>query len=490
MDSSQCTTRSLVQLVGDCELVFKHPVSYEPPMYLFPELLPRVAEGTAPVAVGDAVADALDVEASSLNIAELFHLPSEDLRKGNGGVNDGDGYDVSDESKSDAVATTVTLGSLIASNRLQSIGLSPEILQRGKFSSGAIIEELSKLVNRIGLNADEAKTIMSNHFINVLAWRAAVDINSCRLPTKRGREDGDDNECVSTTNRGDRSSCNGNSADSVDVQALQPSVDPWSTDIDLQPGTFVAASESGVEERIDLLSNLTKLYRRPWRTLQSRGMQTDLCTPGVINLTSPYADPAKLPGASLDSVEDLGWKAEALNTCEGWGWVVQVASTSTTHTQAIPLRHRVTNFGRCAGVTQSTSCGVTNVHIGLSPFTKNQNFVSPHHFSLVLLPERSHSTEASGNSQERREEASAGEGETSTSDSLWLMSYGRNGVRVEGKQWSLGNMIRLDVGDVLYPTHDTRVTITRSGNSSEPQQEGVVEDAVAIKKEPEISMIE
>lgn len=505
MSAPQPLSESFTHLVGDCELVFKHPVSYEPPLYLFPELLGKVPEGTAPVAVGDAVSDALVVESSFLNIAELFHLPSEDLRKGVGSAKRGAaaGDITPPQDEAEKTGPKVTLASLLASNRLQSIGLTAEVLQRGKFSSGAVIDELLKLKQRVGLNDDEAKVIMSNHFINLLAWSTAVEINSHQLPAKRGRESDNNGdayereEIVAGCNEKKRDRpCGDDGAGEIDIQTLQPSEDPWSNDVDIHPGTFVAAAEKDVEKRVELIENLTKLYRRPWRTLQSKGIQTDRLVPGVINETAPYVDLMKLPGAYLDGVRELGWKpAVHSNSEERCPWILQVTSTSVSDSQTIPVRGRVMHFGRTAGVVSSVSNGITNIHVGLVSLTQHPEFVSPHHFSLFLLPNKSSSSGTGEDSKRREDGGTEVQENEEVSQFLWLVNYGRNGVRVQGKQWTLGNMLRLEVGDVFYPTHDIRVVVADGLAAvglpeirKKTDEEGEAEAEVAVKPEPVVSL--
>ncbi|ESS67846.1 hypothetical protein TCDM_03339 [Trypanosoma cruzi Dm28c] len=472
MDGSRFGTESLTPLVGDCELVLQRSTSYEPPMYLFPELLPKVPEDTAPFSVSDAVSGAVDVEASSLNIAELFHLPQMEQRDDTGGSQDGDADGTTPATNPASAAPMTTLASLLAADRLQVAGLSAEMLQRGKFSSGSIIEELIKLKDRAELNDNEAKAIMSNHFINVLAWRTLIEANNKALSDVKGEN----------TLHGCRSFARPREAETaeVDIGALRPSDDPWGTHVDLQPGVFVSAAEQNVEKRIELIETLSALYRRPWQTLQSRGIQTEKFKPGSINETAPHVDPIKLPAAMLDPEEDLGWKQSAVEDASNNHWELRVTSSSTAASELIPVRGRFMHFGRSAGVTSAAHGTVTNVHVGLSAFTNHPEFLSPHHFSLAVLSAKPPWSASDAGAAVKHEVDGNGEN-GDEGQFIWLMNYGRNGVRVIGKQWALGDMVRLDPGDVLQPTDDIRIVIggcaqKTEGESSNAKSEVLMED--------------
>ncbi|KEG10916.1 hypothetical protein DQ04_03151010 [Trypanosoma grayi] len=479
MDAPQRSVESLTPLVGDCEVVLQRPVSYEPPMYLFPELLPKVPEGTAPISVSDAVADAVDVEASSLNIAELFRLPS--MEFGAGGPRRSEA-DVASPTGDTPTPTPVTsLASLLASNRLQAAGISAEVLQRGRFSSGAIVEELLKLKDLAELNENEASALMSNHFINLLAWLRLVDINSQR-PCGAGKEP---SPALPQQNEESRQA---KETQDAEVATLQPSSDPWSHEIDQHPGVFVAAAERNVERRVELLETLRVLYGRSWRTLQSQGVQTERFAPGAINETSPYVDPVKLPGAMLDPREDLGWSPRTTEMGAGSRWVLRVTSSCTTASEVIPLHGRFTNFGRSAGTTSAAHGHVAHIHFGLSAFTAHPEFLSPHHFSLAFLPVNfTFSGQKSGAAAQHKEGGAQenGKGE----ECLWLINYGRNGTLVVGKKWALGKVVKVGVGDVLQPTDDVRIVISTPLEQPEDGEEKVVK-VTEVKQEPVTAMEE
>ncbi|KAH8614258.1 hypothetical protein ERJ75_000775100 [Trypanosoma vivax] len=479
MDAAQPTTEPMTTVVGNCELAFLQPITYEPPMYLFPELLPKVPEGTAPLSVGDAVADGVDVAASSLDVAELFRLPLEELRE----IRD----EISATNKQELPPTVTTLASLLASNRLQSIGLSAELLQRHKFSSGAIIAELIKLKNRARLNDEEAQAIMSNHFINLLAWRAAMEINSKALPGKRGREDvedaGGDGEVGGHASTADsqtkcKFSCPRDDGTN-DLDALKPSSDPWSADVDLHPGVFVAAGEQGVEKRIEYIDTLSKLFRRPWRKLESKGVQTDRFNPGVINETAPFADPTKLSGAWVDGAAELGWCSRSSTSGSlGCHWVLEVFSHSTASPKTFPICNRLMHFGRDTGVVSGVASSVANIHVGLGSFTGHPEFISPHHFTIAVLSNRSAESLGEGSEAVGKMDAELGEGRESGS-CLWLINYGRNGTRVKGKQWVLGNMARLECGDIIQPTDDILIHVRAASDAGN----GLVKDRLIVQQQ-------
>ncbi|RNC30109.1 hypothetical protein TcCL_Unassigned07380, partial [Trypanosoma cruzi] len=186
-------------------------------------------------------------------------------------------------------------------------------------------------------------------------------------------------------------------------------------------------AEQNVEKRIELIETLSALYRRPWQTLQSRGIQTEKFTPGSINETAPHVDPIKLPAAMLDPEEDLGWKQSAVEDASNNRWELRVTSSSTATSELIPVRGRFMHFGRSAGVTSAAHGTVTNVHVGLSAFTNHPEFLSPHHFSLAVLSAKPPWSASDAGAAVKHEVDGNGEN-GDEGQFIWLMNYGRNGV--------------------------------------------------------------
>ncbi|ORC92226.1 uncharacterized protein TM35_000044400 [Trypanosoma theileri] len=478
MNPPKRSAELMTSFLGDCELTLRRPINYEPPMYLFPELLPRVPEGTPPLSVSDAIADAIDVEASSLDIAALCNIPQIELREGTGDLQRGDANEASSASNSVELSDMHIIASLLASNRLQIAGLTADMLKSGGFSSRSIVEKLRTLIERARLSSIEAKAIMSPTFLNLLNWRSLTENESRYLSNRRKREP--ESELPDRRVRPRQEL-----VEETEIALLQPSNDPWSSDVDLTPGVFVAAGERDVERRNEALVALSNVLSSSWRSLRSIGIQTDRFVPGSINETSPYADPLKIPGGTMDVEQDLGWKPQEGEEDSKSNWLLRVTSSITSSTKVFPMKNGIMNFGRNAGVTSAVYGSVTNVHVGLSSFTAHPEFISPHHFSLMLLPAQSTCPDDNLGTATQQREGSIEESGDGGTRCLWLMNYGRNGTRVIGKQWTLGDMVRLDIGDVLQPTDDIRITITASSQNGEEESVEVGNVAeVVVKKEP------
>lgn len=504
-------TSTASSILGECVLRLTHATTYEPPLYLFPELLPQVPQGTPPLPVWDAVADAVDIAASSWRVADAAQLLSSTAPTTSLSGDDKRGSGASAASPRPPPAM-VTLASMVGESRLLAAGIDASVLKNGSFSASSVIEELSRLQTRMGLTDEEGAAIMSNHFINLLAWRKLREINGGGGTEVSG--DGQQQQekggavasasssssspapataaAGSSSRKRARALEDGNESDS----ALLPSPTPWTSGAELARGAgaaghFVAASETNVEDRVELLRTLAALYARPWRTLASQGQQTDyVVPPGTVNATSPYADSGKLPGAVIDPVEDMGWAA-APETSAFFGrlrvahtaayYSVLISSrnaANTTPACRVPLKQLVTYVGREAGLQRGAAvaaAALVSIDVGLATFTAHADVLSKFHCALVLRPTYGHTTAASsigagGVHTEVKDEVEQGEGNmdeseiggtngtrdfavvhTKTPDhyTLWLVNYGRNGVRIAGKGWVLGEPRQLASGDCL-----------------------------------------
>ncbi|KPA86226.1 hypothetical protein ABB37_00462 [Leptomonas pyrrhocoris] len=508
-------TANSASIFGECVLKLTHSTTYEPPLYLFPELLPQVPQGTPPLPVWDAVADAVDISASSWRVADVSQL----IAAGTAAAASSTvlrGEAKSSNSASRPPQAMVTLASMVAENRLLAAGLDASALKSGFFSSAGIIQQLATLRARMGLTEEEGAAIMSNHFINLLAWQKLCDINggdgsaqAAAVP-KRGEELHNNDAGASSSlahpspalsrkrARGaETSDQEEENAEEEDSNTWLPSPNPWATDAQLTRNDaingvkFVSSTEKNVEGRVDLLRVLAKLYKRPWRTLTSQGQQTDcVVPPGMMNVTSPFADNSKVPGAMLDPLGELGWgiAASAKNDALFFGSVrvahnacfysVVLSSrtgTATTPPQRVPLRQLATHFGREAGVRSAAAvaaAALVPIDAGLEPYATHPEVLSGLHFDLVLRPVYEHKAELANEGRiDDTEEASSEDGATPPRDyavvhtktpghyTLWLLNHGRNGIRIVGKGWILGEPRQLHAGDVLVVGNEVEVRV-------------------------------
>ncbi|KPI90264.1 hypothetical protein ABL78_0646 [Leptomonas seymouri] len=500
------TSVNSASILGACVLKLTHSTTYEPPLYLFPELLPQVPQGTPPLPVWDAVADAVDISASSWRVADASQLLAAGAAAASSTMPTGEAKGSTPLPRTPQAM--VTLSSMVAENRLLAAGLDASVLKKGSFSSAGIIQQLATLQTRMGLTDEEGAAIMSNHFINLLAWQKLCEINGVQSngtapEVPRADELHNDSGASSSVSllsaalsrKRARITENNNRDDGS--HAL-PSPDPWATDAELALSgavngeKFVSAREKNVEERVDLLCTLAKLYKRPWRTLTSQGQQTDcVVPPGTVNVTSPFADNSKMPGAVIDPVEELSWGATARaaeGSTEFFGQVrvahnvhfysVVLSSRSGSASVAprrVPLSQLVTYFGREAGVRSAAAvaaAALVPIGGGLGSYATRSEVLSKLHFALVLRPVYDRKAEVAreggtgANDAEPSEDGTASSRDyavvhTKTPDhyTLWLMNYGRNGVRIAGKGWVLSEPRQLSAGDVLVVGDEVEVRV-------------------------------
>lgn len=405
-------------ILGDCCISLSHSTTYEPPLYLLPELLPKVKIDSKDVEVWDGVADAIDTDNSYWRVASPLGLKQASKNAGN--------MEGSTES------STNSLAQMIASNRLSSAGISPAILSKGNFCAESIINEIENHCRMAGFSEEEKSLIMSNHFINILAWTKLREINHpvCRRQDK--------NEPLSGRKRSRDETSN----------ELKPSPTPWSSEVDnpAMIGRFVSGKEAHFERKVELLENLAELYQKPIISLCSRGQQTDhVVPPGVINLTSPYNELPKL--VEFDPMTQLRWSNARLPT----SLPLNIIPSGSSRT-CIPVKLPQIHVGRQEGVVGSKN-GYTRVHIGLGTYTKYPDQLSPHHFTLFCR-----------NSNNNPE--------------IWLVNYGRNGIKVDTKKWVLGEPCKLLIPAVLRITRDLVVEIQNSNDN-------LVEPFIVVKRETE-----
>ncbi|KAK7195723.1 hypothetical protein NESM_000502600 [Novymonas esmeraldas] len=526
-DATADAAAETAPILGECVLTLTHSTTYEPPLYLFPELLPRVPQGTPPLPVWDAVADAVDIGASSWRVADATQLVAAGVAaaaEASGGA-----PSVPAERKPRSMAT---LTSMIAENRLAATGLDASALEKDAFSSAAIITHLATLQARMGLSDEEGAAIMSNHFINLLAWQKLRELNGSAGHRGACRGDGRHGASEAASSSSSPSSPPSTLAqpapvpsrkrwraavDGEDCDTWLPSPHPWATEAELarpdEAGRFVAAGEVHAERQVELLCALADLYGRPWRTLASCGQQTDFVVPpGTVNVTSPYADNAKLPGAVLDPSSDLGWvPASSAAPHAAYFGRVCVAHTATFYsvvvsaTQSgvaappptrVPLDEPIVYFGRQAGPQPAAAvaaAATTPIAGALAPYTTRPELLSRFHFALVLRPVYEQVADMADNAPSTSEarvskcepcDDSGGEGSETASAAherqttvvhtkrphhytLWLVNYGRHGVRVVGRGWVLGEPRQLHAGDVLLVGNEVQVRVEEHAAAAE-----------------------
>eukprot|EP00796_Vickermania_ingenoplastis_P005303 gene5303-3806_t len=376
-------------ILGDCCISLHHSTTYEPPLYLFPELLPQVDTQGSQTEVWDGIADAVNVQKSFWRVANPLTLESASRNAG------------APRCSAPNEELNESLASMITSNRLVTAGITTDILTHGRFSAEAITDQLDILANSAGFSGDEKTLIKSNHFINVLAWLKLRDIN---YPLDRKSE----KKILSSGQKRPREEL-------LEMPSASPT--PWSSLVDdpCTAGRFISGMETSVEEKILLLEGLGTLYGKPVVSLCSRGQQTDHVVPsGTINVTSPYHELPSERRSQLDPHQDLQWTASGAVASPVYE--VRVKTTSHDHQIVIPVSEKVFNVGREEGVISSRG-GSFRVHLGLGSISSYPCRFSPCHFSIFIRSDKK--------------------------DDIWFLNYGRNGVKLRGDKFLLSEPTKL-----------------------------------------------
>ncbi|EPY27659.1 hypothetical protein STCU_05640 [Strigomonas culicis] len=484
-----------LSIYGDCSIQLKRSVFYEPPFYLFPELLPKVPQGSPPVKVWDKVADAVDVNASFWSIADGLNLQgAEGASAAAVAMAPGAGEAPAE--------TKVTLAHLVSSNRLLAAGLTPEVLTSGFFSAATMVEEIARFIAAAGLSEVEGACLMSNQFINLAAWMKLKEINTDADRTAEAR--------ALAATKADSQKRRREVDAAPSTAGLQPSPDPWSREVDApeQVGVFISGRETNVEKRVQTLDALATLYSQPWRSLCSQGAQTDyVVPPASVNITSPLAAPP-VP-KDVAPREDLGWGPPP-PAAGGLALVLRrsdAASAAMTAPQkVVPLAKLCTTFGRQEGL-QCTRGGTVDIDVRLEAFTTAAEAarVAAHHFSLVWRPSYAaepgttrgdEETVKAESDEEEEEEGSDAEDAARRQQphlkhprrfSLWLLNYGSNGVRVVAprRQLVLGTAVELTAGCELM-VQGAHLTVVHASDAEQGlvmKTETEAPSPIAVKKE-------
>lgn len=431
--SSECSDGVIL---GDCCISLLHSTTYEPPLYLFPELLPKVPHNSKSAVVWDGVADAIDVKNSFWRVSNLRFL--DDASK-YAGLQD----------NSDVDCNRTTLASMIASNRLSTAGITCEILAKDQFSSQAIINELEDYCKTVGFSDREKTQVMSNHFLNILAWLKLCEINFSHNRT---------NKAKSANGSGISRKRSRASTDDEDVTGNLPLPFPWLTEMDelFAPGRFISGMEKDVEKKIEELQILSQLYEKPLLSLCSRGQQTDYVVPlGTINTTSPYSVlPSSSGKADFNGVSDLHLNTFAFSspphTVARILSILGDTDSNTLEKEVVPLTDFCINLGRNKGIISSgTTERSTRIHIDLGKMTSFPHLVSPLHFSILQMSQ----------------------------DTVVLLNYGKNGIKVEGQKWVLGEPLTVQLPVMISVTRDLKVELLPFGSIDK------VKDTINIKRE-------
>lgn len=423
-------------ILGDCCISLSHSTTYEPPLYLFPELLPKVPLSTKRAAVWDGVADAIDVKNSFWRLSNVRFL--DDASKF-AGLQD----------TSDVGNNPTTLASMVASNRLSTAGITCEILAKDQFSSQAITKELSNYCNTVGFSDKEKTQVMSNHFLNILAWLKLCEVNFSHSRANKAKSSNGSGICRKRSR---------NSTEEEDVSENLPLPFPWLTEMDelFAPGRFISGMEKDVEKKIEELQILSQLYEKPLLSLCSRGQQTDYIVPqGTINTTSPYRVlPSSSGKAHFNGVSDLQLSTLAFSSPPHI--VARILSnfgdtdSETLTKEVVPLTEFCTNLGRNNGVISIGTRGrSTRINIGLGKMTSFPHLVSPLHFSILQMSQ----------------------------DTVVLLNYGKNGIKVEGQKWVLGEPLTVQLPVMISATRDLKVELLPFGSINK------VEETFNVKRE-------
>lgn len=420
------TTNSLV---GEFTLSF-HPSVYDPPLYLFPELLPMVekkpgSRSPPPTAdVVDATLGALNRDSSSWRIVGLSAPQDEPLV----------------DLKGDQLDSTDSLAMLVMKGSLRSIGLLPQALSpHTGFSAAKLVHHLDALALHLGqtmkTETDRTmlqKVVRSNHMINILAWQRLEEL----LGMSSGARAGMFQSTYQPQPTSDSASALGGNDNGLEVGTV-PSTDPWQEIY--SSNRFVSADVSNAQLHEPAIANLLQLFQKEnaqWPTKRSIGAQTadKGSFAGMVRETLPLAKPDLPP---LELVDPLVAKQQPKSV---WAfasanvWRLEVTSLSELCSSTTLFVEDVMGsrcaFGRAGFDLHSA------VNVDLGAFTASPKRISSLHMTLFVQQ--------------------AGH--------LSLVVYGKNGVHVNGRTlfpngalWKVDSTAQFPVA--LFPVADVKVTL-------------------------------
>lgn len=412
--------------MGQCTVNFHSAAPYEPPLYLFPELLPKVrveidAETAAPkqplprVHAPDTTTNMVDFASSQWSLfavndplAAVVSPPSSSTggRKG-----------ARQLTPADEVASLIIQGSFSPLHLNASV-LDPE----NGFSSKRLTDSLVKLANMLGERAllkssrsmlgrpltesellDEAqrirKAVLTKYFVHLLAWQRLEELLAIDEPHTPISV----NQLKSTTMKGE--------LDSDDAKQQQrPSADPWQSEYE---SCDVSVEEANAERKIEWCQLMEAAVARShranmssWKTQHSVGQQTEedlrRRTAGVSQTVSPYADVSKVPSnrtlqddvrrvfqqvaASYDPFKNVVVSTPSEHVA-GWRITIrsQLCEGTSLETTQVLLRDTAgafLNLGREEGFSASQK---TFVHLGLGSRTAAPKRIAGHHCTLSVI---------------------------------------------------------------------------------------------------------
>lgn len=406
---------------GPCNIEFLRSVDYELPSYLFPELLPKVDEGGAqPIETSDAVISALDLARSSWPVIPIESLDDIDPAR-NAASSSSNHFD---------------FARLVMQGAFTPIQLNAAALDASSgFSKDNVVRGVRALVQKLALGAQErsrsligrpltpaeistegallARVMMSQHFINVLAWQRLQEL---LLPASIN------DRLVSAHDAPPVS--NGATTplpSSDDATMPQPSIAPWDTEYS---DCCISRPEELTDSFLEQLAQHFDGVRQ--KKLVSCGQQTDdnlrkRCA-GVIRITSPYADSSKLtgplPSKSLASLsEDIGSSIKSLRDPRLGAAVWEITVHGNNNTVDTLYLADVAGGQITFGRDKVGFSAASRAFIGasLANFTEYPKLISPLH--VILSTSEGGSTDEGG-----------------ASTTLNVTACGRNGVRIVGRR--------------------------------------------------------
>lgn len=409
---------------GPCTIEFTQIVDYEPPAYLLHELLPKVEEEDSMkhTEVTDAVISALDLGRSSWPVVPIDSIETEK------------DVDRSHRDSRDFEFAQLVLQGAFVPIQLNATALDPIV----GFSSSSVVRGVQELAEKLKTTAHERprslvsrslshvelaeeaasmkRVMMSNHFINVLAWQRLQELlmqHSETYSTERKKP-----LTPIHTDEEKKKNTSG---------MLRPSISPWSTDYS---ECSVSCPEQLSDPSVPFFDQLTQYFKGvPVKSFASSAQQTDdslrsACA-GVIRITSPFADICK----ETDALHQESVIAIA-NQCFGdvvcreerppaWEIAVNSSGNLVDTFFLSPTACRQLTFGRDPVGFSSSARAV--IGVCLASFTDRPKLLSPLHLTTTVLQ----SDDAGG-------------------PLLDITAWGRNGLRVLGKRHLLaGDSLRL-----------------------------------------------
>ena len=307
-------------------------------------------------------------------------------------------------SPSTVTAEHVLSMALTSGELATALGVQPD---PSNFSTSSVIEELTRLRQRLNVSPLTAAALSTKRFLEFLAWQRLQQLTAAIDAKETHKE-----ELVQQNKR------RRVEVDACDGTGVNPSCGLQS-EVDEAGRPSVAASVAALEERSELYRSLSLLVGQSWRHRSTKATQSDMYYEGVSTLL-PYADPAKLEGG----------KSTIAATAPSYGYAL-ISPGADSPAVRLDVAYPRMDFGVGGQTAANYYCLAAAAVDGACSLR----------FSLVTVLSSSEDPQQAPKSDETAAPP--------VKARMYLLNYSRNGVKVRRDEWCLERCAEVHDGDPL-----------------------------------------